>query len=74
MKVKVFEDGKSQRIVLLLRQGYSMDILDQQDQAIASTLQARDGFLLEEQLYQYGIDVGLAIPQLITNGYFICNQ
>lgn len=74
MKVKVFEDCESQRIVLLLRQGYSMDILDQQDQAIASTLQARDGFLLEEQLYQYGIDVGLAIPQLITNGYFICNQ
>lgn len=74
MKIRVFEAEDDQRIVLLLRHDFLLEELDIETQQLAADLIPREKLLLEEQLYQQGIDISRAIPQLITAGYYFCED
>ena len=72
MKVKVYEDVSSQRIRLVMHHNMALEQLPAQVLSALGDVQLRTLLDSEELLFPAGVNVSCAIPELIQQGYHVC--
>ncbi|WP_018152727.1 hypothetical protein [Leeia oryzae] len=72
MKVKVYEDVNSRQIRLVMHNNMGLEQLPAQLLSALGELHLRTVLDSEELLFPAGVNVSCAIPELIQQGYHVC--